>query len=362
MDSNNSHNNNSNSPQPPFWDFIRSFDPNGYQRPGSGVDHSNQGPRFPEGFPFDAAGFGPSFGPWGGSWHGSWGGPWAGTWGGHLGRRGRRGHSGHRHHHDDEHRGRDESGDEDLHAEETPDTDTTMRNTDDDGGVHSPPPPPPPPQDPFHPPLPPPPHGHHPHRPLPPFGPPRGRGGRCSRGGRRHRPPPPPPAYSGPFDFRPLMHALSAHPLAHAWRNYADQSRAGTTSAAPQQEGQTQPQQDDVFVPPVDVFNTEKAYVLHVALPGAAKDDVGVNWDGDKVNITGVVHRPGNEEFLSTLASSERKVGLFERSLKLPPPGSSDNEDVDGYGITARMENGILIVTVPKAEKDWTEVHKVEIE
>ncbi|KAI3333571.1 HSP20-like chaperone [Ustulina deusta] len=351
--SNNNNNNNNNHPQAPFWDFARSFDPNGHQRTGSGVDHSTTGPQFPEGAPFAAAAFGP--------WGASWGGPWPGSWGGQMGgHRGRRGHSGHRDHRDGHH-WRDESGDEDSHADETPETDT-MRNTPQDGGAHPPPPPPPPPQDPFHPPPPPPPpsHGHHPHGPPPPFGPPRGRGGRWGRGGRRHRPPP--PAYNSPFDFRPLMHALSAHPFAHAWRNYADQYRAGAASAAPQQEGQTQEQQDDAFVPPVDVFSTEKTYVLHVALPGASKEDIGVSWDGDKVNIAGVVYRPGNEEFLSTLVSSERKVGMFERSIKLPPPGSSDNEDVDGYGIAAKMENGILIVTVPKAEKDWTEVHKVEIE
>ncbi|KAI0474850.1 HSP20-like chaperone [Xylaria cf. heliscus] len=369
---NSNNNNNNNNPQALFWDFVRSFDPNGGQRPGPGVDHSNPGPQFPEGFPFDATHFGPSFG----SWRGSWGGPWGGPWGGHMGgHRGRRGHSAHHHHHDRQYEN-DDSGDEDSHGEETVDTDTTMRNTPEAGGAHPPPPPPPhdpfhpppPSQDPFHPPppphdpfhQPPPPHGHHPHGPPPPFGPPRGRGGRCGRGGRRHRPPP--PAYSGPFDFRPLMHALSAHPFAHAWRNYADQYRARGADATAQQEGQTQEKQDGAFVPPVDVFSTEKAYVLHVAVPGVAKENVDVSWDGDKVRITGVVHRPGDEEFLSGLVSSERKVGMFERSIKLPPPGSSDNEDVDGFGITAKMENGILIVTVPKAEKDWTEVHKVEIE
>ncbi|KAI1155508.1 HSP20-like chaperone [Nemania diffusa] len=337
---NSSNNSNNNHPQAPFWDFAQSFNPNGYQRPGSGVDHSNAAPQFPEGFPFDRPGFG---------WGGPWGGPWGGNWGKHMGgHRGRFGHPGHRHY-------RDDSGEEDSHAEETADTET-MKNTPEDGGAH---PPPPPPQDPFHPPPPPHGHGHHHHGPPPPFGP-RGGRGRCGRGGRRHHGPP--PAYSGPFDVRPLMHALSAHPFAHAWRHYADQYRNGATDAAPQQEGQTQQQQDIAFVPPVDVFSTEKSYVLHVALPGAIKEDIGVSWDGEKVNISGVVHRPGNEEFLSTLASSERRVGMFERAIKLPPHGSSDNEDVDGYGITAKMENGILIVTVPKAEKDWTEVHKVEIE
>jgi HSP20 family protein len=161
------------------------------------------------------------------------------------------------------------------------------------------------------------------------------------------------------------MQAFSSHPFAQIVRDYYTNpsARDGPTGTSPQQEGQTSDQQEgDVFVPPVDIFNTEKAYVLHVALPGAAKEDIGVNWDGEKINIAGVVYRPGNEEFLNTLALSERKVGMFERSIKLPPAGSSDNEDVDGYGITAKMENGILVVTVPKAEKDWTEVHKVDIE
>lgn len=134
-----------------------------------------------------------------------------------------------------------------------------------------------------------------------------------------------------------------------------DQARSGPS-------GESNEHQDDAFVPPVDVFNTEGAYVLHVSLPGALKEDIGVNWDGEKINIAGVVYRPGNEEFLQSLASSERKVGMFERSIKLPPPGSDEKEDIDGLNITAKMENGILIVTIPKTEKEWTEIHKVDIE
>ncbi|KAI8632553.1 HSP20-like chaperone [Xylariaceae sp. FL1651] len=332
------HNNNHNNPQAPFWDFVRSFEPNGQQRPGVGVDHSNNGPQFPEGFPFNAAGFGP------------WGNPWAGAWAGPWGRRGRHGPFGHRHHY-----GRHDSGDEDSRPEETAAETETMRDNPEEGGDH---PPPPPHEGPTH--SHPHPHPHHHHGPPPAFGPQRRRGGRCGRGGRHA----PPPAYSGPFDMRPLMHAFSTHPFAQVIRDYVDQSRAGATGTSPQQqqEGQAPAQQDGVFVPPVDIFSTEKAYVLHVALPGASKEDIGVSWDGDKVNIAGVVYRPGNEEFLSTLALSERKVGMFERSIKLPPVGSDDGEDVDGYGITAKMENGILVVTVPKVEKEWTEIHKVDIE
>jgi len=68
------------------------------------------------------------------------------------------------------------------------------------------------------------------------------------------------------------------------------------------------------------------------------------------------------------LVSGERRVGLFERKVQLPPFGGvardaeGEKEEVDADHITARMEDGILIVVVPKVEKEWTEVRKVDIE
>ncbi|KAI1489280.1 HSP20-like chaperone [Biscogniauxia mediterranea] len=338
------------------WDFFRSFDPNGPRRPGVGVDHN--GPEFPSGFPFDHSQWG---GPWGGSgpWE-NWSGPWARPWG-RSGWHGRHGHGhghgyGHGHgsgpsRHDDRRESDNEEND-DQDMESSPET---LRHTPDESAASEHggdfPPPPPPPGAPNHP--------RHPHHRGPPhgFGPRSRRGGRCERsgrGGRGGRHPPPPP-YEGPFDFRPLIHAFSTHPFAQAFRDYVGQNRAGPS-------GEQNEQQDGSFVPPVDIFNTEKAFVLHVSLPGANKEDIGVNWDGEKVNIAGVIYRPGNEEFLQTLTSSERRIGMFERSIKLPPAGSDEKDDVDGLSITAKMENGILIVTVPKTEKEWTQIHKIDVE
>lgn len=164
-----------------------------------------------------------------------------------------------------------------------------------------------------------------------------------------------------------LMASLSQHPLAQTFRNYAEQAGAfGATG--PQRSGETGMVFEDNdaqnnFVPPIDIFSTEKAYILHVALPGAKKEDVGVNWDEEKgvLNLAGVVYRKGDEAFLQTLAQSERKVGLFDRTVKLPP-GDAEKEEVDGDNITAKLEDGVLVVTVPKAEKEWTEVKRVDIE
>lgn len=152
------------------------------------------------------------------------------------------------------------------------------------------------------------------------------------------------------------MQSLSNHPLAQAFRTYAEAQRSGET-LVPEDANE-----ENSFIPPVDVFSTEKEYVLHVALPGAKKEDVGVNWDAEKglLNLAGVVYRQGDEEFLKTLSKSERKVGAFERTVKLPP-GNEEKEEIDGDAITAKLEDGVLIVTVPKIEKEWTEVKKVDI-
>jgi len=157
-----------------------------------------------------------------------------------------------------------------------------------------------------------------------------------------------------------LLESLSAHPLAQAFRNYA-------TGAEAQQSGETVGPNDadseNTFTPPIDIFSTEKQFVLHVSLPGAKREDVGVNWDEDKgvLNVAGVVYRHGDEEFLQTLSQAERKVGVFDRAVKLPP-GNGEKEEINSDAITAKLEDGILVVTVPKIEKEWTEVKRVDIE
>ncbi|KAF1986310.1 HSP20-like chaperone [Aulographum hederae CBS 113979] len=116
------------------------------------------------------------------------------------------------------------------------------------------------------------------------------------------------------------------------------------------------------FKPDVDVFDTESAFVIHVSLPGAKKEDVGVNWDEGKseLSIGGVVYRPGNEELLNMLAMDERKVGVFDRKVRL---GSRANPaQVDKEAIAAKLEDGILRVTVPKMEGEFVDVRKVDIE
>ncbi len=212
--------------------------------------------------------------------------------------------------------------------------------------------------------------------PPPPYGPGHrdrgGRGGRggCRRGGggrgcgrNRNR-----NSNNMPFNFPGLMRGVTSHPFFQHMSNAACQYRDGmhpAAAAAAAAGGGFSDSESDSFAPPVDTFNTEAAYILHVALPGAKKDDIGVNWNPDlgELTISGVVHRPGDEEFLKTMHAAERRVGVFERRVTLPPVGVAERrDDVDGMGITAKLEDGLLVVVVPKVEKGWTEIRKVDIE
>lgn len=347
----------------PFWDWVRSMQEQGQvNNHGEGVDHPAYHD-YTQGGPFGGFSvppFPPSFGAglWGaGPWgegppngpppHAGWGdrggfrfgGRGRGGWGGWGGRRGRHGHRGHGSRSPSPNPDQPRDGPEDgapgagapEHCPEDHPHGTNHRG----------------------------PHGFHHHGPQGREGP-HHRGGRqgCRRdGGVPEREGP----GAFPFDLSGLMAAFASHPIAQALRTYAEQAQAqAQASRSATAAGE---EEDSTFTPPIDIFSTPSAYVLHIALPGAKKEDVGVNWDAEKneLNVAGVVYRAGDEEFLKTLNRKERKVGVFERSIGLPLEG--EKEEVDGEGISAKLEDGVLVVIVPKVEKDsWTEIKKVDVE
>ncbi|KAK3059453.1 hypothetical protein LTS18_010836, partial [Coniosporium uncinatum] len=140
-----------------------------------------------------------------------------------------------------------------------------------------------------------------------------GRGGRgFGRGGWGGH-----PAFAGgaPFNFGALAEMFQSQLFGE------DKERSGES-------------EETNFRPDVDVFDTPEAFVVHVSLPGAKKEDIGVNWDDSKseLSIGGVVYRPAEEEMLNHLAMNERKVGVFDRKVRL---GSRANPaQVDAEGIT----------------------------
>jgi HSP20 family protein len=168
--------------------------------------------------------------------------------------------------------------------------------------------------------------------------------------------------FGGGFGGFDPSHGLDPSALvAQLWNAFNDTHPSNANANANANANKATTDNED-YAPDADIFDTENAYVVHVSLPGAKKEDVGVNWDAEKseLSIAGVVYRPGDEEFLKTLALNERKVGPFDRKIRLGTRASPAHIDVDA--ITAKLEDGILRVEVPKLDAGYVEIKKVDIE
>ena len=96
------------------------------------------------------------------------------------------------------------------------------------------------------------------------------------------------------------------------------------------------------FFPPLNVAETEKAFVVTLELPGMNEDDLQVQVMGNQLMVT------GEKKFEETTKDKEfhrveSQFGTFTRSVTLP--NQLRTTDVD-----AIYHNGILTITIPKVE------------
>ena len=100
-----------------------------------------------------------------------------------------------------------------------------------------------------------------------------------------------------------------------------------------------------VWVPAMDVAERGDAYIVQTELPGVSPDQVDVAFEQNVLTIRGTKPAsfdPNNDGELRVFAA-ERVSGTFERSVRLP-------EFVNADRISATFDNGLLTITVPKAE------------
>lgn len=97
------------------------------------------------------------------------------------------------------------------------------------------------------------------------------------------------------------------------------------------------------FVPKVDIVENEKAFELHVAVPGMSKDDFKIDLNDNYLTVSGE-RKFTSEKTENNFHSIETQFGTFSRSFSLP-------DNVDATKISAKYNNGILEITVPKDEK-----------
>lgn len=98
--------------------------------------------------------------------------------------------------------------------------------------------------------------------------------------------------------------------------------------------------------PAINVKETEKDYTVEVAAPGMTKDDFNVNIDKDgNLHIHMEAHTEKKEEDKkSHYLRREFAYSKFEQTLLLP-------DDVEKEAIAARVNDGVLTVTLSKMSK-----------
>ena len=96
-------------------------------------------------------------------------------------------------------------------------------------------------------------------------------------------------------------------------------------------------------MPAIDLYQTHEDVIVKAALPGMTAEDVEISVAGDMLTLKGEIQRKDEREDAAYLIREQRS-GRFERSLMLPTEVQSDKAQ-------AEFENGILTVTLPKAEQ-----------
>lgn len=95
-----------------------------------------------------------------------------------------------------------------------------------------------------------------------------------------------------------------------------------------------------VRYPRYDFIETPEAYILAFDIPGVAREEITVTSEGEDLVVSGERAEPdwGGD---AAIRRSERPFGGFRRALRMPV-------DVRVDGITARLEEGILTVSLPR--------------
>ena len=105
------------------------------------------------------------------------------------------------------------------------------------------------------------------------------------------------------------------------------------------------------WVPPVDIQETTDGYRLQAELPGLTKDDINITLENNVLRLSGErkFERDAKKENFQRI---ERTYGTFSRAFALP-------QQVNSEKVQAAFENGVLTITVPKAEQ--AKPRKIEI-
>src|SRR5262245_22567450 len=111
-----------------------------------------------------------------------------------------------------------------------------------------------------------------------------------------------------------------------------------TTQVEPKQQ---RAQRQEYVAPNVNIFETQDGYVLEAEMPGVSKEGLEVTLEGNELTIVGR-KRPESTPGDSILRESS--PASYRRVFEIDPA-------IDTASISARMDQGVLTLTLAKSEK-----------
>lgn len=94
--------------------------------------------------------------------------------------------------------------------------------------------------------------------------------------------------------------------------------------------------------PPVNLYETNDAYVLTAELPGVDPGDIHVSLENTTVTLQGERKLQEATTEDASFHRRERSTGTFRRAFELPVA-------IDGDNVEATHKNGVLVLTLPKS-------------
>lgn len=102
----------------------------------------------------------------------------------------------------------------------------------------------------------------------------------------------------------------------------------------------------------IDIQEDDKEYIVEARLPGVKKEEINIELNDDKLNISVKRDETINEEKKNYVYKESRYCSM-SRSVYLA--------DSKSDGVKAKLDNGILYITIPKQETIDT-TKRIEIE
>ena len=110
---------------------------------------------------------------------------------------------------------------------------------------------------------------------------------------------------------------------------------------------------NSIWQPVFDITEDRKSYYLSLDLPGVNKKDVNLSVASDVLTISGL-RESDLKQSLDYSRFNQVSYGKFEKSFHLP-------ENTNKNNVSAKMENGVLTLTLKKVKEVSDDIKKISI-